>query len=60
MKKDSITLPYDEEKLAALRLYLEQRDSRLSRKWSLPWMRSTPSPSPAMFVSSWTCAPAWR
>ncbi len=25
MKKDSITIPYDEEKLAALRLYLEQK-----------------------------------
>ena len=25
MKKGSITIPYDEEKLAALRLYLEQK-----------------------------------
>ena len=60
MKKDSIIIPYDEEKLAALRLYLAKRGSRLSRKWSLPWTRFTPKLSPATSVSSWTCAPAWR
>ena len=32
MKKDSITIPYDEEKLAALRLYLEQKGQSVERE----------------------------
>lgn len=32
MKKDSITLPYDEEKLAALRLYLEQKGQSVEQE----------------------------
>lgn len=32
MKKDSITIPYDEEKLAALRLYLEQKGQSVEQE----------------------------
>lgn len=32
MKKDSITIPYDEEKLAALRLYLEQKGQSVGQE----------------------------
>jgi len=32
MKKDSITIPYDEEKLAALRLYLEQKGQAVEQE----------------------------
>lgn len=32
MKKDSITIPYDEEKLAALRLYLEQKGQSVEKE----------------------------
>lgn len=32
MKKDSITIPYDEEKLAALRLYLEQKSQSVEQE----------------------------
>ena len=32
MKKDSITIPYDEEKLAALRLYLEQKGESVEQE----------------------------
>ena len=34
MKKDSITIPYDEEKLAALRLYLEQKGQSVGQEMS--------------------------
>ena len=32
MKKDSITIPYDEEKLAALRLYLGQKGQSVEQE----------------------------
>lgn len=32
MKKDSITIPYDEEKLAALRLYLGQKNQSVEQE----------------------------
>ena len=32
MKKDTITIPYDEEKLAALRLYLEQKGQSVEQE----------------------------
>lgn len=32
MKKDSITIPYDKEKLAALRLYLEQKGQSVEQE----------------------------
>lgn len=32
MKKDSIIIPYDEEKLAALRLYLEQKSQSVEQE----------------------------
>ena len=32
MKKDSITIPYDEEKLAALRLYLGQKNQYVEQE----------------------------
>lgn len=32
MKKDSITIPYDEEKLVALRLYLEQKGQSVEQE----------------------------
>ena len=32
MKKDSITIPYDEEKLTALRLYLEQKGQSVEQE----------------------------
>lgn len=32
MKKDSISIPYDEEKLAALRLYLEQKGQSVEQE----------------------------
>lgn len=32
MRKDSITIPYDEEKLAALRLYLEQKGQSVEQE----------------------------
>ena len=32
MKKDSITIPYDEEKLAALRLYLGQKEQSVEQE----------------------------
>ena len=32
MKKNSITIPYDEEKLAALRLYLEQKGQSVEQE----------------------------
>ena len=35
VKKDSITIPYDEEKLAALRLYLEQKGQSVESCWEI-------------------------
>lgn len=32
MKKDSITIPYDEDKLSALRLYLEQKGQSVEQE----------------------------
>jgi len=32
VKKDSISIPYDEEKLAALRLYLEQKGQSVEQE----------------------------
>lgn len=32
MKKDSITIPYDEEKLAAMRLYLGQKEQSVEQE----------------------------
>lgn len=32
MKKDSVTIPYNEEKLAALRLYLEQKGQSVEQE----------------------------
>ena len=59
MKKDSITIPYDEEKLAALRLYLEQKGQAVEQEMvsavDALYAKAVPGN-----VREWTCALVWR
>ena len=44
MKKTSITVSFEEEKLSALKLYLEQKGQKVETELENPWKRCTAKP----------------
>ena len=60
MKKTNVTISFDEEKLTALRLYMEQKDLQLEDELTKAWRDSMANMSRPMCGNLLRCALANR
>ena len=60
MKKITVSVSFDDEKLSALKMYLEQRGQSVESELEKALIRSTPRPCLRVFVSFSICVREYR